>query len=123
MRLYKLAVSLILVAIIAQVVQAEEEPAELNNESVKIQDIVQNEKAFDGKMVVIEGRIDDECGSGCWLIVNDDTASLYVTIRENNIVIPQKRGSQVKVYGEVTTINGDPAMIGKIVEINGEIYR
>ena len=91
--------------------------------SVKIQDIVQNEPAFDGKMIVVEGKIDDECGSGCWFIVNDDTASLYVTIRENNFVIPQKRGSHVKVYGRVTTSNGDPAMVGKIVEIDGEIYR
>ena len=46
------------VALVMQSVQAAEEPAELRNETIKIQDIVQNEPALDGKMVVIEGKID-----------------------------------------------------------------
>ncbi len=110
-------------AMVIQAVQATEEPAELKNEAVKIQDIVKNESAFDNKYVVIEGKIDSECASGCWFIVDDETAQLYVNINPSNFVIPQKRGSNVKVYGKITTSNGDPAMIGKIVEINGEIYR
>jgi len=111
------------VALVMQSVQAAEEPAELRNETIKIQDIVQNEPALDGKMVVIEGKIDSECGSGCWFIVDDGTAQLYVDINPSNFVIPQKRGSQVKVYGKVTTRDNDPLLIGKIVEIGGEIYR
>jgi len=74
-------------------------------------------------MVMIEGKIDSECGSGCWFIVDDGTAQLYVDINPSNFVIPQKRGSQVKVYGKVTTRDNDPLLIGKIVEIGGEIYR
>ena len=111
------------VALVMQSVQAVEEPAELRNETIKIQDIVQNEPALDGKMVVIEGKIDSECGSGCWFIVDDGTAQLYVDINPSNFVIPQKRGSQVKVYEKVTTRDNDPLLIGKIVEIGGEIYR
>ena len=111
------------VALVMQSVQAAEEPAELRNETVKIQDIVQNEPSLDGKMVVIEGKIDSECGSGCWFIVDDGTAQLYVDINPSNFVIPQKRGSQVKVYGKVTTRDNDPLLIGKVVEISGEIYR
>lgn len=110
-------------AMVIQAVHAAEEPAELKNETVKIQDIVKNEPAFDNKYVVIEGKIDSECGSGCWFIVDDETAQLYVNINPSNFVIPQRRGSNVKVYGKITTSNGDPEMIGKIVEINGEIYR
>lgn len=110
-------------AMVIQAVQATEEPIELKNEAVKIQDIVKNESAFDNKYVVIEGKIDSECASGCWFIVDDETAQLYVNINPSNFVIPQKRGSNVKVYGKITTSSGDPAMIGKIVEINGEIYR
>jgi len=110
-------------AMVIQAVQATEEPVELKNEAVKIQDIVKNESAFDNKYVVIEGKIDSECASGCWFIVDDETAQLYVNINPSNFVIPQKRGSNVKVYGKITTSSGDPAMIGKIVEINGEVYR
>ena len=110
-------------AMVIQAVQATEEPVELKNEAVKIQDIVKNESAFDNKYIVIEGKIDSECASGCWFIVDDETAQLYVNINPSNFVIPQKRGSNVKVYGKITTSSGDPAMIGKIVEINGEVYR
>ncbi len=106
-----------LAAVVIQVVQAAEGPAELKNETVKIQDIVKNEPAFDGKYVVIVGKIDSECGSGCWFIVDDGTAQLYVDILPSNFVIPQKRGSNVKVYGEVTTRDNDPLLIGKIAEI------
>lgn len=109
--------------VVIQAVQATEEPAELKNETVKIQDIVKNEPAFDGKYVVIGGKIDSECGSGCWFIVDDGTAQLYVDILPSNFVIPQSRGSEVKVYGKVTTRDNDPLLIGKIVEIGGAIYR
>ena len=110
-------------AMIIQAVQATEEPVELKNDTVKIQEIVKNESAFDNKYAVIEGKIDSKCASGCWFIVDDETAQLYVNINPSNFVIPQKRGSNVKVYGKITTSSGDPEMIGKIVEINGEIYR
>ncbi len=126
MRRNRLVLSLIMLALMAlamQSVQAKEEPAELKNETVKIQDIIEDASAYEGKMVVIEGKIETECPSGCWFIVDDGSACIYVDILPSNFVIPQKRGSEIKVYGEVTTQDGDPMMIGKIVEIDGEIYR
>ena len=112
-----------LIAMAAQSVQAADEPAELNGDVVKIQDIVKNEPAYDGKDVVIQGKIEIECASGCWFVLNDGSASLYVNILPSNFVIPQKSGSDAKVYGKVAIKNGDPTLIGKIVEIDGEIYR
>ena len=106
-----------------QVILAAEEPAEFKNETVKIQEIIKNESAFDGKYVVIEGKISSECGSGCWFIVDDGTAQLYVDILPNNFVIPQRMGANVKVYGQITTRDNDPLMVGKIVKIYGDIYR
>jgi hypothetical protein len=126
MRRSKLTGLLILIALTAlamQAVQAKDEPAELKNESVEIQDIIEDASTYEGKMVMIGGKIETECPSGCWFIVNDGSASIYVDILPSNFVIPQKRGSEIKVYGEVTTQDGDPMMIGKIVEIDGEIYR
>jgi hypothetical protein len=126
MRWSKLTGLLILITLMAlamQAVQAKEEPSELKNESVKIQDIIEDASAYEGKMVVIEGKIETECPSGCWFIVDDGSAGIYVDILPSNFVIPQKRGSEIKVYGEVTIQDGDPMMIGKIVEIDGAIYR
>lgn len=122
-RLAGVLILITLAALAVSAVQAKEEPAELKGEIVKIQDIIKNETAYDGKMVVIEGKIINECPSGCWFILDDQTASIYIDILPSNFVIPQKRGSDAKVYGEVATKDGDGMIIGKIVEIDGEVYR
>jgi hypothetical protein len=114
---------LCMIALTVQVSLAKDEPAELQGESVKILDIIQNTAAFEGKNVVIEGKIETECPAGCWFIVDDGSASLYIDILPSNFVIPQEAGSKIKVYGEVATKDNDPMMIGKIVEIKGKIYR
>lgn len=103
--------------------QAKDEPAELKGEEVKIIDIIQDAASYDGQMVVIGGMIETECPSGCWFIVNDDTGIIYVDILPSNFVIPQKRGEDAKVYGEVVVKDGDPMIIGKMVKISGEIYQ
>ena len=103
--------------------QAKDEPAELKREEAKIIDILQDAASYDGKTVVIEGIIETECPSGCWFIVNDDTGSIYVDILPSNFVIPQKRGEEAKVYGEVVIKDGDPMIIGRMVKISGEIYQ
>ena len=117
------ASSLILLALVLSSVQAKDEPEELNGEEVEIADILQNASAYEGKMVVIEGMIETECPSGCWFIVNDATGSIYVDILPSNFVIPQERGEDAKVYGEVVVKDGDPMIIGKMVQISGEIYQ
>ncbi|MRR14450.1 hypothetical protein EG833_03280, partial [archaeon] len=106
------ASSLILLALVLSSVQAKDEPEELNGEEVEIVDILQNASAYEGEMVLIEGMIETECPSGCWFIVNDATGSVYVDILPSNFVIPQKRGEDAKVYGEVVVKDGDPMIIG-----------
>ena len=117
------ASNLILLALVLSSVQAKDEPEELNGEEVEIADILQNASAYEGKMVVTEGMIETECPSGCWFIVNDATGSIYVDILPSNFVIPQERGEDAKVYGEVVVKDGDPMIIGKMVQISGEIYQ
>ncbi len=103
--------------------QAKDEPAEPKGEEVKIIDILQDAADFEGQNVIVEGIIETECPSGCWFIVNDDTGSIYVDILPSNFVIPQKRGEDAKVYGEVVIKDGDPMIVGKMVKISGEIYQ
>ena len=98
-------------------------PPELKGEPLKIQDVLQNESIYHGQNVLIEGKITLECASGCWFVVDDGSASIYVDILPSNFVIPQKSGTEVRAYGEVTTKDGDPMIIGKMVQIGGEIYR
>lgn len=121
--LFRAVILLCLLVLVLQFVQAKEEPEELKNEEVEIGDILLNATDYEGKMVVIEGTIETECPSGCWFILDDGTASIYVDILPNNFVIPQKRGEDAKVYGEVTIKDGDPMIIGKMVKIGGDIYQ
>lgn len=114
---------LLLTSLAMQTVLAKDEPAELKTEEVKISEILENETAYHGKMVVVDGKIELECGAGCWFILNDGTGSIYVDILPNNFAIPQKSGEDASVYGEVTLKNGDPQIIGKTVLISGEVYQ
>lgn len=120
---FVIAILLLLLGSVAIQAVLAEEPSELKNETVNIQKIVKDENAFDGKYIVIEGKIQTECPMGCWFIVDDGTAQIYVDIKPSNFVIPQESGEKVKVYGKITKKDGDPLLIGKIVEINGVIYR
>ena len=114
---------LLLTSLAMQTVLAKDEPAELKTEKVNISDILENETAYHGKMVVVEGKIELECGAGCWFVLNDGTGSIYVDILPNNFAIPQKSGEDARVYGEVTLKNGEPQIIGKMVKISGEVYQ
>jgi hypothetical protein len=114
---------LILLASLVLQVSALDEPSELKQDVVKISDILENEAAYHGKMVVLEGKIELECGAGCWFVMNDGTGSIYVDILPNNFSIPQKSGEDARVYGEATLKNGDPQIIGKMVLIGGEVYK
>ena len=60
-----------------QIVLAQDEPAELKADEVKISEILENETAYHGEMVVVEGKIELECGAGCWFVLNDGTGSIY----------------------------------------------
>ena len=114
---------LLLTSLAMQTVLAKDEPAELKQEEVKISEILENETAYHGKMVVVEGKIELECGAGCWFVLNDGTGSIYIDILPNNFAIPQKSGEDARVYGEVTLKNGDPQIIGEMVKIGGEVYK
>lgn len=110
-------------SLVLQTALASGEPAELKQDEVKISDILENETAYHGMNVVIEGKIELECGAGCWFVLNDGTGSIYVDILPNNFAIPQKSGEDARVYGEVSLKNGEPQIIGKMVLIGGEVYQ
>jgi uncharacterized protein YdeI (BOF family) len=67
----------------------------------KISNILSNPEGFMGKQVVLRGKIDMECGSGCWFYVDDGSGRIYVDLAPAGIAIPQRIGKTVSVTGSV----------------------
>ncbi len=84
-------------------------------ERVKIKDILSGE--YIGKDVSLKGKIDLECGSGCWFILNDNTGKIYVDLGPSNFAIPQWAGREVVVKGKVIREEGEIKLIGKGVRL------
>jgi uncharacterized protein YdeI (BOF family) len=78
--------------------------------AVSIGDIIKNPAAFNGTTVVVQGKITNECGSGCWFMVNDGTGTLYIDLAPHNFAIPQLQGSPVIIEGTIVIANGDPTL-------------
>jgi uncharacterized protein YdeI (BOF family) len=84
--------------------------------------ILENPEAYENQTVVIEGRITAECGSGCWLILDDGTGSMYVDLNAGNFAIPQKIGANAVAQGNVSLGRGNPSLLGQRVEVDGKEY-
>jgi uncharacterized protein YdeI (BOF family) len=83
---------------------------------VKIGEILKQPKQYAGKPVTVQGKIVNECGSGCWFTLKDDTGTIYIDLAPNNMVIPQKRGSNAKVSAVVEIDGKDVFLVGSKVD-------
>lgn len=79
----------------------------------KISDVLTKESHYAGKNVIVRGRVEDECGMGGWLDINDGSGKIRADLHPSGFTVPQIKGSKVKVYGKVK-------MDGKVVEIIGQ---
>lgn len=91
-------------------------PEQQGPATVTIGEILDKANGYQGKDVIIEGKIVNECPAGCWFYLQDDSGVIYVDILPNNLSIPQKVGAKAKVYGVVTERNGVLYVIGNKVE-------
>lgn len=83
----------------------------------RIGDILANPAKSEGKTVKIKGKITEECPSGCWFMLKDDSGTMYVNIHPKNFVIPQASGRMAAVEGVVKKEGPKVSIIGSGVEI------
>jgi len=90
-----------------------------NSKVTPIRDILANPKAFEGKLVTIEGKIASECMSGCWfnVKVQQGNAVIYVDIGKSGFAIPQHTGKKVLVEGTVVVQKTGPIIQGRGVVV------
>jgi hypothetical protein len=91
-------------------------PAVVAPQAARVGDILQDPKGFDGKTVIVEGKIASECPSGCWFTLKDGNATIYIDLNPSNLVIPQRKGSYAKVTAKVIAEGSDVYLIGTKVD-------
>jgi hypothetical protein len=74
--------------------------------------IADNPTAWEGKDVLLAGRITSECPSGGWIWLKDETGEMYVNMHPTNVFIPQRVGSRVRAMGRVVLESGRPHVVG-----------
>jgi uncharacterized protein YdeI (BOF family) len=84
--------------------------------------IIKDSAAYQGRDLVLKGKIATECGSGCWFLLDDGTGQLYVDLAKNNFAIPQLQGTTVVVKGVVRVENGDPKFYATNVTTDSRTY-
>ena len=85
-------------------------------QAARIAEILQDPRGWDGKKVIVEGKIASECPAGCWFTLKDGNAVIYIDLAPSNLVIPQRKGSYARVTGKVIAEGSDVYMIGTKVD-------
>ncbi len=85
-------------------------------QAARIADILQDARGWDGKKVIVEGKIASECPSGCWFTLKDGNAVIYIDLAPSNLVIPQRKGSYARVTASVVAEGTDVYLIGTRVD-------
>lgn len=116
-------------------------------EVTPIADILANPEKFEGKQVLVEGKVGDVCKKmGCWMMLTGEgkDETIRIKVKDGEIVFPQDaRGKMARAQGIVSVrtmtkeqliaqgehmaeeqgIKFDPATVTgprKVVQINGE---
>ena len=80
-------------------------------------EILTNPQAWEGKDVLVAGKITSECPSGGWVWVQDSTGQIYVNMHPTNVFIPQHVGKNVRAMGKVVLESGQPSVVGYGLEL------
>lgn len=86
-----------------------------NYQLTAVKDILADPKGFEGKLVTIEGKITNECSTGCWFFVQVASGNLniYVDTGNSGFAIPQKSGKKIIVEGKVVLKKTGPMIQAK----------
>ena len=70
-----------------------------------------------GKTVIVQGKIVEECPTGCWFDIQQGGAKMRIDIHPAGLAIPQRVGKTVTVEGQVINRDGQVLVSGRGVEI------
>ena len=85
--------------------------------TTSLKNILSEPKKYEGKIVKVDGKIVEECPTGCWFNLADDGGIIYVDLNPASFAIPQKVGKNVSVEGKVVIEDGNVSISGESAEI------
>jgi len=83
----------------------------------KVSDILARPGEYDGRVIALRGKIVQECPSGCWFNLEDETGVIYVNLESSGFEIPQYTGKEVTVEGTVMVQGQRVMVVGKGVKV------
>lgn len=83
---------------------------------VSIQDIFLQPQLM-GQKVTVEGQVFTQCESnGCWVVIQDESAQLYVDFSTHNFELPAMPGRTIRATGTVANYQGNRLLLAEGVE-------
>lgn len=83
----------------------------------RAKDLQSNPAAFEGKDVLVSGKVASECHPGGWLWVKDETGDVYVNMRPAHAFTQVRVGKPVRIMGRVVLAHGEPQIVGHGLEL------
>ena len=82
-------------------------------ESLAAADLLANPASFDGKTVLVEGRVADVCSKmGCWMVVAHEDQTMRVRMKGHAFFVDkQGKGKDCRIEGVVVAKEVDPATV------------
>ena len=82
-----------------------------------IAELFKSPDEFAGKTVRLEGKIVQECPSGGWVMLKDNTGVILVDLHPSEIAIPQAVGHNLAAQGKVKKEYGQVSVVGEGVDL------
>ena len=82
-------------------------------ESLAAADLLANPSSFDGKTVLVEGRVADVCAKmGCWMVVAHEGQTMRVRMKDHAFFVDkQGKGNDCRIEGVVVALEVDPKTV------------
>ena len=82
-------------------------------ETLAASKLLANPAGFDGKTVLVEGRVADVCSKmGCWMVVAHEDQTMRVRMKDHAFFVDkQGKGNDCRIEGVVVALKVDPKTV------------
>ena len=82
-------------------------------ETVAASALLANPAGFDGKKIIVEGRVADVCSKmGCWMVVAHEDQTMRVRMKDHAFFVDkQGKGDDCRIEGTVVALKVDPKTV------------